>query len=189
MNSNTSPNSHAGANQEHQVREVVSVIIVGAGPTGLTAGNLLGMAGIDTLIIESNASLSDYPKAISLDDEGLRICQAMGLSRAVNKSVLSGIHAHYVSAGRFLAKVEPSSKRNGYSLISTFNQPEFEATLLEGLERFTCVNVLFGTQLNHSNKPRAASLSLCVHPLACCKKSGATISWPVMAAEVPSGAC
>ena len=143
MNSNTSPNSHAGANQEHQVREVVSVIIVGAGPTGLTAGNLLGMAGIDTLIIESNASLSDYPKAISLDDEGLRICQAMGLSRAVNKSVLSGIHAHYVSAGRFLAKVEPSSKRNGYSLISTFNQPEFEATLLEGLERFTCVNVLF----------------------------------------------
>ena len=74
MNSYTSPNSHAGANQEHQVREVVSVIIVGAGPTGLTAGNLLGMAGIDTLIIESNASLSDYPKAISLDDEGLRIC-------------------------------------------------------------------------------------------------------------------
>src|SRR3989440_5221204 len=143
MNSNTSPNSHAGVNPEHQVREVVSVIIVGAGPTGLSAGNLLGLAGIDTLIIESNASLSDYPKAISLDDEGLRICQAMGLSSAVNKSVLSGIHAHYVSAGRFLAKVEPSSKRNGYSLISTFNQPEFEATLLEGLQRFTCVNVLF----------------------------------------------
>ncbi|TMD74895.1 MAG: hypothetical protein E6I97_14850 [Chloroflexi bacterium] len=79
MNSNTSPNSHAGVNPEHQVREVVSVIIVGAGPTGLSAGNLLGLAGIDTLIIESN----------------------------------------------------------------TFNQPEFEATLLEGLERFTCVNVLF----------------------------------------------
>lgn len=141
--SNTSPNSHAGASPEHQVREVVPVIIVGAGPTGLTAGNLLGMAGIDTLIIESNTSLSDYPKAISLDDEGLRICQAMGLSSAVSKSVLSGINAHYVSAGRLLAKVEPSSKRNGYSLISTFNQPEFEATLLEGLQRFTCVNVLF----------------------------------------------
>src|SRR5260370_20000 len=124
-------------------REAVPVVIVGAGPTGLTVGNLLGMAGIDTLILERNASLSDYPKAISLDDEGLRICQAMGLSSAVNKSVLSGIHAHYVSAGRLLAKVEPSSERNGYSLISTFNQPEFEATLLEGLERFTYVNVLF----------------------------------------------
>src|SRR5436305_9930979 len=131
------------ATTENQDSEAVSVVIVGAGPTGLTMGNLLGMVGIDTLIVERNASLSDYPKAISLDDEGLRICQALGLSRAVNKSVLSGIHAHYVSAGRFLAKVEPSSKRNGYSLISTFNQPEFEATLLEGLERFTCVNVLF----------------------------------------------
>lgn len=141
--SNTSLNSRAGGDPEHEVREVVSVIIVGAGPTGLTAGNLLGMAGIDTLIIESNASLSDYPKAISLDDEGLRICQAIGLSSAVSKSVLTGINAHYVSGERLLAKVEPSSKRNGYSLISTFNQPEFEATLLEGLQRFACVDLRF----------------------------------------------
>ena len=51
--------------------EAVSVVIVGAGPTGLTAGNLLGMAGIDTLILERNASVSDHPKAISLDDETL----------------------------------------------------------------------------------------------------------------------
>src|SRR5256886_8012420 len=85
--------------QDSRDRETVPVVIVGAGPTGLSAGNLLGLAGIDTLIIESNASLSDYPKAISLDDEGLRICQAMGLSSAGNNSVLSGIHAHYVSAG------------------------------------------------------------------------------------------
>ena len=31
--------------------ESVPVVIVGAGPTGLAAGNLLGMAGIATLII------------------------------------------------------------------------------------------------------------------------------------------
>jgi 3-(3-hydroxy-phenyl)propionate hydroxylase len=41
-------------------------------------GNLLGMFGIDVLILERNAGLSDLPRAISLDDEGLRICQAMG---------------------------------------------------------------------------------------------------------------
>jgi 3-(3-hydroxy-phenyl)propionate hydroxylase len=123
--------------------EAVSVVIVGAGPTGLTAGNLLGMAGIDTLILERNASVSDYPKAIALDDEGLRICQAMGLSDDVSNCILSDIHAHYVSAGYLLAKVAPSSKRNGHPLISTFNQPEFEAALLEGLKRFKCVNMRF----------------------------------------------
>src|SRR6266700_1395422 len=112
------------------------VIIVGAGPTGLMLGNLLGMAGIETLILERNAGLSDCPKAIALDDEGLRVCQAVGLGEAVSENLLLDIDAHYVSAGRLFVKVAPTSKRNGYPLISTFHQPEFEATLLEGLERF-----------------------------------------------------
>src|SRR5712691_7410040 len=120
-----------------------SVIIVGAGPTGLMMGNLLGMLGIETLILERNADLSDCPKAISLDDEGLRICQAEGLSETVINNLLFDIYAHYISAGRLFAKVAPTSRRNGYPLISTFHQPEFEAILLEGLKRFACVNVRF----------------------------------------------
>jgi 3-(3-hydroxy-phenyl)propionate hydroxylase len=120
-----------------------SVIIVGAGPTGLTIGNLLGMYGIDALILERNTGLSDLPKAISIDDEGLRICQAMGLSHAVIENVLLDIDAHYISGKRYLARVAPTSKRNGFPLISTFHQPELEDTLLHGLKRFPCVNVQF----------------------------------------------
>ena len=126
-----------------QTDESVPVVIVGAGPTGLAAGNLLGMAGIATLIIERNAGLSDVPKAIALDDEGLRICQAMGLSTAISNCIVSDISVDCVSEGRLLAKVVPTSKRNGYPLISTFHQPEFEAVLLDGLQRFPCVNLRF----------------------------------------------
>ena len=106
-------------------------------------GNLLGMYGIDALILERNAGLSDLPKAISIDDEGLRICQAMGLSHAVIENVLLDIDAHYISGKRYLAKVAPTSKRNGFPLISTFHQPEFEDTLLHGLKRFPCISVQF----------------------------------------------
>jgi 3-(3-hydroxy-phenyl)propionate hydroxylase len=120
-----------------------SIIIVGAGPTGLMLGNLLGMAGVETLILERNAGISDCPKAIALDDEGLRVCQAAGLGKAVSENLLLDIDAHYVSAGRLFVKVAPTSKRNGYPLISTFHQPEFEAALLDGLERFACVKVWF----------------------------------------------
>lgn len=120
-----------------------SIIIVGAGPTGLAMGNLLGLYGIDTLILERNAGLSDCPKAISIDDEGLRVCQAMGLINAVIENVLLDIEAHYISGKHYLAKVVSKSKRNGYPFISTFNQPEFEATLLHGIKRFPCVNVQF----------------------------------------------
>jgi 3-(3-hydroxy-phenyl)propionate hydroxylase len=120
-----------------------SVIIVGAGPTGLASGNLLGLLGIDVLILERNAGLSDIPKAIAIDDEGLRICQAMGLHHAVIENVLLDLDAHYISGKHYISKVTPSSKRNGYPLISTFHQPEFEATLLHGLKRFSCVSIQF----------------------------------------------
>src|SRR5919199_1468863 len=92
-------------------QEYVAVVIVGAGPTGLTMGNLLGMLGIGTLILEHNAGPSDCPKAIAIDDEILRICQAIDLLNPVLKNVLLDIGAHYVSSGRFLAKVAPTSKR------------------------------------------------------------------------------
>ncbi len=119
------------------------VVIAGAGPTGLTAANLLGKAGIETLLLEHNAGLSHHPKAITIDDEGLRICQALGLRDAILEHTLLDIQAHYVSQGHYLAKVAPTDQRNAYPLISTFHQPAFEATLLKGLERFDCVKVLF----------------------------------------------
>src|SRR5574337_1990669 len=120
-----------------------SVIVVGAGPTGLAVGNLLGLFGVDVLILERKMGLSDLPKAISIDDEGLRVCQAMGLGHAVMENVLLDIDAHYISGKHYLAKVTPTSARNGYPLISTFHQPEFEATLLHGLKRFPSVSIQF----------------------------------------------
>ncbi len=120
-----------------------SVVIVGAGPTGLAAANLLGMAGIQTLVLERNATLSDCPKAISIDDEGLRVCQAMGLVDEMSEHIVLDIEAHYVSAQHLFAKVSPTSRRNGFPLISTFHQPAFEAMLLQGLDRFPCVKVCF----------------------------------------------
>ncbi len=121
----------------------IPVVIVGAGPTGLAAGNLLGMAGIPTLIVERNTAASAIPKAIALDDEGMRICQAMGLGSAMSRCILSDLSVECVSGERLLAKVVPRIRRNGHPLISTFYQPEFEAVLLDGLRRFPCVEARF----------------------------------------------
>lgn len=124
-----------------------SVIIAGAGPTGLAVGNLLGMMGIDTLILERNADLSDYPKAISIDDEGLRICQAMGLHHTVMEHALLDVEAHYISGKRLLARVAPTREPNGFPLISTFHQPTLEAILRNGLKRYPCVSIQFQSEI------------------------------------------
>lgn len=124
-----------------------SVIVVGAGPVGLALGNLLGMYGLDALIIERNVALSDFPKAISLDDEGLRVCQAMGLAEIVRANLLYDLEARYTSGRRLLARVAPIKQRHGYPLISTFHQPTFESILCAGLKRFPSLSLQFGYTL------------------------------------------
>ncbi len=135
-----------------------STIIVGAGPSGLALGNLLGMYGLDALIIERNTALSSLPKAISLDDEGLRVCQAMGLAEAVRADLLLDLEARYTSGRRLLARVAPTSQRHGYPLISTFHQPTFEATLHAGLARFPSICVQFGHTLESFTQSEASVL-------------------------------
>jgi len=49
-----------------------SVAIIGAGPTGLVLANLLGKAGIRTLLVEANPATVGEPRAVSIDDESLR---------------------------------------------------------------------------------------------------------------------
>lgn len=45
------------------------VLIIGAGPTGLTLANLLGQAGLRTTIIDRKAGTVTEPRAVSIDDE------------------------------------------------------------------------------------------------------------------------
>jgi 2-polyprenyl-6-methoxyphenol hydroxylase-like FAD-dependent oxidoreductase len=39
----------------------VSVIVVGGGPVGMTLANLLGVYGVDTVVVERSADILDFP--------------------------------------------------------------------------------------------------------------------------------
>ncbi len=119
------------------------VVIAGAGPTGLAAANLLGLAGIPALLIERNAHLHTFPRAIAIDDDGLRICQAMGISEAISQHVQFDLNVHYLSGTHYLAKVAPTGQKSGYPFVSTFYQPAFETALLHALERFPHIMLRF----------------------------------------------
>lgn len=121
------------------------VAIVGAGPTGLTLANLLGRAGIRTLLIERNESTVGEPRAVSIDDESLRTLQAAGLSDAVVRDVALDYGSHYFTrGGDCFLKVEPTTREYGFPRRNAFTQPKLEATLRRGLARFPHVTALFG---------------------------------------------
>ena len=57
----------------------VDAVIVGAGPTGLTAANLLASYGVENILIIDAHAPRTVPRAILVDDESLRTLQACGL--------------------------------------------------------------------------------------------------------------
>src|SRR5450830_732443 len=125
------------------------VLIVGAGPTGLTLANVLDNSKVATLVIERKESTVGEPRAVSIDDESLRTMQAIGLAGEVLKNVVTGYGVHYLTepGGRCFAKVEPTASEYGYPRRNAFRQPLFEATLREGLARFASVRMCFGHTL------------------------------------------
>lgn len=131
------------------VRERPSVLVVGGGPTGLTAANLLGSLGVRVLLVEQNAGTSDDAKAISLDDESLRSLQLAGLDARIYPIIVPGTGTKYFGVhGRPLVHARGTGGyRFGHPFKNPFAQPEFERVLREGLDRFPHVRQRFATTL------------------------------------------
>lgn len=125
------------------------VLVVGAGPTGLTAASLLGSRGVDVLLVERNAGTSDDAKAISLDDESLRILQLAGLDTAIYPIIVPGTGTRYFGAtGRLLVHARGTGDhRFGHPFKNPFAQPDLERVLHAALGRFGSVRSRFATRL------------------------------------------
>lgn len=123
------------------------VLIVGAGPTGLTLANLLGGFGVKCVLVERNASTVDEPRAVSIDDESMRTMQAIGLDQAVLGIVTRAYGSRYMSpAGKVFASVDPLSQEYGFDKRNAFEQPALERILREGLDRYRQVVQMFGEE-------------------------------------------
>ena len=124
------------------------IIVVGAGPTGLTLANLLGVYGVEALVLERNAATVHEPRAVSIDDESLRTMQAAGLVDEVMAQTVTGYGSHYFSAaGRCFAKVQPTEQPFGFPRRNAFRQPILERQLREALDRFPHVTAKFSRTL------------------------------------------
>ncbi|WP_097200992.1 bifunctional 3-(3-hydroxy-phenyl)propionate/3-hydroxycinnamic acid hydroxylase [Variovorax sp. YR752] len=124
------------------------VVVVGAGPVGLTLANLLGQYGVKTLVVEKNRQLEAEPRAVTLDDESLRTMQGAGLIDAVARDVVLGYGVQYFDwRGKPFASIQPTRQEYGYPKRNAFRQPMLVKALFEGLARFPNVEVRFGHEL------------------------------------------
>jgi 3-(3-hydroxy-phenyl)propionate hydroxylase len=128
----------------------VDVVIVGAGPSGLTLANILGLQDVRTVVVEERDSLIDYPRGVGLDDEALRTFQSIGLvDRILPHTVPNQILRFFDAKRRLLAEMAPPDARFGWPKRNGFVQPMVDAELFAGLERFDHVDVRFGHRMRN----------------------------------------
>ena len=123
------------------------VVVVGCGPVGALAANLLGRKGLDVLVLERELEHYPLPRAVHLDHEMMRLFQSAGvIDRVEGDMIATDGHLH-VGADhgviRYMGTVgkpRPFGWGNDYF----FYQPELEAHLREGLAQLANVELKLG---------------------------------------------
>lgn len=126
------------------------VVIVGAGPTGLTAAALLADLGVESLVVERWEGVYAQPRAVHLDDEVYRILDRIGVADDF---------ARISRPGRGLRLLDPrhqviaefsratTAGKHGHPAASMFDQPALEAVLRAAVARRDLITVRSGAEV------------------------------------------
>lgn len=119
------------------------VAIIGYGPTGATAANLLGQLGLKVIVIERDPDVYGRARAISTDEEVLRVWQSVGLADRLQRDMLPDRPVAFVdAAGVPFIETTIVGRGCGHPAQQFIYQPAIDHVLREGVARYPNVEVV-----------------------------------------------
>ena len=125
------------------------IVIIGAGPTGLSLACQFVRYGIDFVIVEKNESITPYSKAIGVQARTLEVYEQIGLGKkALEQGAIAG-RARLLVGGEVRGEIDFSNIGEGlspYPFVLMLEQSKNERLLYQYLQSHR-KEVLWKTEL------------------------------------------
>jgi putative polyketide hydroxylase len=133
----------------------IPVLIVGAGPAGLSAAILLARLGIRSLVVERHPSTTDHPKARAILTRTMEILRPWGVEAQIRRDALPSGAFRFIwvesLAGREIGRVEPPRRDvpgpHSPTYVCMAGQDAFEAALSDHAATHPQIDLRFSTEL------------------------------------------
>ena len=125
------------------------ILVVGYGPTGATFASLMARRGYRVGVFDSATTIYDKPRAITADQEVMRIFQECGVADDIAPTTSPHPGTDFVGIeGQVIKRFYPAPPphRLGWEPTWMFVQPELEALLRRGVERQPLVSTHLGME-------------------------------------------
>jgi 3-(3-hydroxy-phenyl)propionate hydroxylase len=127
------------------------VAVVGCGPVGALAANLVAGAGLSTLVIDREREPHPLPRAVHLDHEMMRLFQSAGLVDRLAPMMREAQGHLHIGADHGVIRYMGTAGRPkpfGWANDYFFYQPEVEDALRAGIARFPHAELRLGVELH-----------------------------------------
>lgn len=132
----------------HGAQPRQKVVIVGAGPVGLTAALELARHGVPCVVLESELQVSEGSRAIVFTRRSMEILQQVGVARRVTESGLPWRHGNSIYQGQRVFRMEaPHDDDDRFFPMINLQQQYLEEYLVDAAEAHPLVELRWGNRV------------------------------------------